>query len=87
MSMESLSKRRHLIKDLKELRAWAIQISERRQVRQNKPQVQKPGGRAWLQYSSNREACVYNWVKVGPAGEDEVREVKKEPENVGPQRL
>lgn len=30
---------------------------------------------------------VYNWVKDGPAIGDEVREVKKEPENVGPQRL
>ena len=31
--------------------------------------------------------CVYNWVKDGPATGDEVQEVKKEPENVGPQRL
>lgn len=56
--MEILSKKRHLIKDLKKLRGWAIQFSERRQLRQIKPQMQKPGGRAWLQYSSNREASV-----------------------------
>lgn len=51
--------------------------------------MQKPRGRvhdySLLQTGGKR---VYNWVKDGPAtGDAKAVEVKKEPENAGPQRL
>lgn len=53
VTVEGLPKRRHLIKNLKEVRGQAIPISEGRQFRQRKQQVQKPGGRACFECATN----------------------------------